>query len=849
MPDAERHPLCLPDGRTSDETCLQGGGEMGALMRSIDWSRTGLGPVTGWPRSLKTMVGVILGSRFPMLVWWGPDMLQIYNDAYRPVLGVKHPASMGAPARRIWSEIWDVIGPMAEGVLAGGPPPWHEDFQLFINSRGFVEETFHTFSYSPVPDDEGRVGGVLNTVQETTQKVRGERQVRLLRDLAARLADARSVDEACTLATAVFATNSADLPFSLIYLLDVEGREVRLSSTSGLDGYEGPARTERVALDSATSPWPFAEAAREGHVIVDGLGGRFAGLPGGPWGTPPERAIVVAFTRPGQPRPSGFLVSGLSPRRPFDEHYLGLCKLAADQVVTAITNARAYEEERRRAQALTELDLAKTAFFSNVSHEFRTPLSLMLGPAEDALASPRRALMGENLNVVYRNALRLLKLVNSLLDFSRIEAGRATASYEPTDLASVTTDLASAFRSALERAGLRFVVECPPLPEHVYVDHDMWEKIVLNLLSNALKFTFEGEIGIALRWLGESVELVVRDTGTGIPEKELPDIFKRFHRVQGARSRTHEGSGIGLALVHELVRLHGGSIEVSSQLGHGTRFRVCIPRGFAHLPQDRVHTKHTLVTTATGAAPYVHEALRWLPESEAAEVARSLEPTLQPAAGLGALATNPNARILLADDNADMRGYVRRLLGERWNVEAVADGAQALEAARRQLPDLVLTDVMMPNLDGFGLLQALRADERLKEIPVIMLSARAGEESRVEGLEAGADDYLIKPFSARELVARVATHLQLSELRRAALREREKMYSLFEQAPVPIVVLRGPKHVFELANPRYKAMVGKEALLGRTILEVFPEAKGTAIEAMYDRVYQTGEPFVAEEFR
>ncbi|MCP3140245.1 ATP-binding protein [Pyxidicoccus xibeiensis] len=824
---------------------------MGELMRSIDWSRTKLGPVAQWPRSLKTMVGVILGSPFPMLVWWGPEMLQLYNDAYRPVLGRKHPASMGAPGRLIWPEIWDVIGPMAEGVLAGGPPPWREDFQLFINSRGFVEETFHTFSYSPVPDDDGRVGGVLNTVQETTQKVQGERQLRMLRDLAARLSDAKSADEACELAAATFATNDADLPFSLVYLLDADGREVRLRGSSGLEGYDGPAKAGHVTLGAAPegTGWPFAEAVAAGHVGVSDLASRFGALPGGRWGSPPERAILVPLARPGHPRPYGFLVSGLSPRRKFDEQYLGLFQLTADQVATAITNARTYEEERRRAEVLAELDRAKTAFFSNVSHEFRTPLTLMLGPTEDALAQPQRTLAGENLLVVYRNALRLLKLVNSLLDFSRIEAGRATASYEPTDLASVTTDLASAFQSAIERAGLRFIVDCAPLPEAVYVDQDMWEKIVLNLLSNALKFTFAGEIGICLRWVGEGMELVVRDTGIGIPAPELPNVFKRFHRVQGAKSRTHEGSGIGLALVHELVRLHGGTIDVASQEGEGTCFRVSLPRGFAHLPQERVRAKPPQLTTATGVAPYVQEALRWLPGDDSVQDAGALETGALSMLGPGTLATNPNARILLADDNADMRDYVRRLLGERWRVEAVSDGAAALEAARRAPPDLVLTDVMMPGLDGFGLLQALRADARLRAVPVIMLSARAGEESRIEGLEAGADDYLVKPFSARELLARVATHLQLSELRRAALREREKMYALFEQAPVPIAVLQGAEHVFALANPRYLEMVRREGVIGKSIMEVFPEVRGSPIQAMYDRVFRTGQPFVADEFR
>jgi CheY-like chemotaxis protein len=404
----------------------------------------------------------------------------------------------------------------------------------------------------------------------------------------------------------------------------------------------------------------------------------------------------------------------------------------------------------------------------------------MLGPLSDAIASPSHALTGENLDTAYRNALRLLRLVNALLDFSRIEAGRAEASFEPTDLAALTIDLASAFRSAIERAGLRFEVDAPSLGEAIYVDHEMWEKIVLNLLSNALKFTFDGTIAVRLRLVSECVELEVSDTGSGIPTEELGNVFRRFHRIEGTRSRTHEGSGIGLALVTELVRLHGSTISVDSELGQGTTFTVRLPRGSAHLPDSRLRAKRSLASTAVGAVPFVQEAERWLPNAHdevpiVPEELVALEASTDPSAQGG--------RILLADDNSDMRDYVSRLLRGRWTVQTVSDGQQALDAAIAAPPDLVLTDVMMPNLDGFGLLGALRAHPRTKNVPVIMLSARAGEEAQAEGLESGADDYLIKPFSARELIARVSTRLQIARLQRAAERERERLYEIFMQAP------------------------------------------------------------------
>ncbi|MCP3103995.1 ATP-binding protein [Myxococcus sp. K15C18031901] len=827
---------------------LAGGGEMAALVRSKDWARTPLGPLADWPTSLRTMVGVVLGNRFPMLLWWGPQLLQIYNDGYRPVLGMKHPESLGAPASRVWAEIWDVIGPMARGVLEGGSATWSEHLQLFINSRGPLEETFHTFSYSPVYDEAGHVGGVLVTVQETTEQVQDNRQLRLLGDLAARAADAKSAEQACQTASGILARYDEDLPFTLLYLLNDEATEARLTGSSGLEGYAGSAKPERVCfLSTKEGGWPFAEAARTGReVIVENLGARFGPMPGGRWGAPPERAVVLPLSRSGQQHPYGFLVAGVSPRRLLDERYLGLFRLTADPVVTALANARAYEEERKRAEALAAIDRAKTAFFNNVSHEFRTPLTLMLGPTVDALASPARALTGESLETVHRNAQRLLKLVNSLLDFSRIEANRVQAAYAPVDLPALTAGLASAFRSAIERAGLAFDVDCPPVPEPVYVDQDMWEKIILNLLSNALKFTFEGGIRISQRWAEGHVEVQVSDTGIGIPERELPRVFERFHRVQGARARTHEGSGIGLALVHELVRLHGGTLDVESTEGKGTTFTLRIPTGSAHLPKEHVVAREARVSTALGTAPFVSEALRWLPGG--LEVAASTEPLLEKEAPDEGQVTQ-GARILLVDDNADMREYVARLLSGAWRVEAVADGLDALEAARARPPDLVVTDVMMPRMDGFALLRELRADERTRRVPVMMLSARAGEEARIEGLRAGADDYLVKPFSARELKARVETQLTKARLQAIEEAHARRLTSVFKYAPVGIAILRGPTHVYEFANANYLRLVANRPIVGKPIQEALPELAGQGIFELLDTVFTTGQPHVGRSLR
>jgi PAS domain S-box-containing protein len=437
----------------------------------------------------------------------------------------------------------------------------------------------------------------------------------------------------------------------------------------------------------------------------------------------------------------------------------------------------------------------------------------MLSPLEETLAAatlPRGE--REQLRVVHRNGLRLLKLVNTLLDFSRIEAGRADASYEPIDLGTATAYVASAFRSAVERAQLALDVDCPPLTEPVWVDREMWEKIVLNLLSNALKFTFTGGIMVRLRDGADAVTLEVTDTGVGIAAAEQPLVFERFHRVRDVRARSHEGSGIGLSLVQELARLHGGSVALQSAPGEGSTFTVTLPRGTAHLPADRLRAARGLVSTGVSAAAYAQESLRWVAD-DVTDAAAGPAPA---AAG---------GRVLVADDNADMRDYLRGLLERHWTVEVVADGEAALAAARARPPDRVLSDVMMPRRDGFELVTALRRDERTAAVPIILLSARAGEESRVDGVEAGADDYLVKPFSARELIARVNTHLMLARTRRAAAdavrRSGAEMEDFFENSVLALHWV-GPDGTILRANRAELDMLGyaREEYIGRHVADV-----------------------------
>jgi PAS domain S-box-containing protein len=820
---------------------------MGMRMRAVDWSKTPLGPVEQWPQSLRTCVRIVLSSRQPMFVWWGDSLINLYNDAYKSIVGGKHPEALGQPASVVWQEIWSEVAPRARGAMGGTEGTYDEALLLIMERNGYPEETYYTFSYSPVPNDQGGTGGLICANTDDTQRIRSERQLSLLRELSARTGQARTSELACEQAALALATDPRDLTFALIYLVTPDKRGVRRAAVAGI-GLDHPAAPELIAFNGS-AVWPVRETLAGGALSVIEAAGHAVELPRGGWPSHATRSVaLLPIAAAGQGEPLGVLIAGLNPLRLFDDAFRGFLGLVAGQISASLAGADAYEQERRRAEALALLDRAKTAFFSNISHEFRTPLTLMLGPLQDAMSTNARQLSSSNLEIAYRNAVRLLKLVNALLDFSRIEAGRAQASFEPVQLAELTADLASAFRSAIERAGLSFELSLTPPGDPVFVDVDMWEKIVLNLLSNALKFTFEGCIAVTLAQVDSHVELRVRDTGTGVPVAELPHLFERFHRVHGAQARTQEGSGIGLAMVHELVRLHGGSISVRSEVGQGSEFVVSIPCGSAHLAPESLGQKRALAASGLGAAPFVQEAQRWLPSGENAT---SLFPAELSTAALPAVRSDVagDVRILLADDNADMREYLSRLLRERWQVEAYSDGEAALQAALKRPPDLIMSDVMMPRLDGFGLLRALRSDERTRNTPMIMLSARAGEESRIEALEAGVDDYLVKPFSARELVARVATHVQLSRLRALAERERKRLYDVFMQAPVPVAVLFGTELRFTVANAHFCEMTGRSELVGKSLREAFAELGDHPALASLEQVMRTGQPVQVAELK
>ena len=792
---------------------ISGQGGMSAAVREQAWETTVFGPIADWPQSLRSAVSICLGSSFAIAIYWGPDLALIYNDDWSPILGSKHPWALGRPAREVWPEIWDTIGPLFESVMTTGRATRSTDQLLAMHRHGFTEECYFDYTFSPIRGEGGKVGGIFNAVVETTFRVINERRTGLLRDLNEMLGQATSVDRLYEVAQAALADARRDVPFAVLYVAHENSNFLRkvISSGGGL-----PARACPETLPAATfEPWPLARVLGESRgVHVRDLSRRLgATIPTEAWPEPCHEALLLPLPGLTLAAPDGVMICGISPRLALDSEYWAFLERLVATIGSALIRARTVEQERRRADELARLDRAKTAFFSNASHEFRTPLTLMLAPLQELLASAadEPKLAREELELMHRNGQRLLKLVNTLLDFSRIEAGRVDAVFEPVDLAQLTTDLASNFRSAMERAGLAFAIDCPALSEPIYVDRDVWEKIVLNLISNAFKYTLQGSVAVRLVERDEKeVELQVIDTGVGIPAEAMSKLFERFYRIENQQGRTLEGTGIGLALVQELVRLHGGSVSAQSAVGRGTTFKVVLRKGKQHLDANRIAAPRAIATTAIRAEVFVEEALRWLPKSASpARVAASNDVAV----------LVERMRLLIADDNADMRSYLQRLLGGQNEVRVVPDGEAAWAELEAFAPDVLLTDVMMPKLDGFGLLKRIRQSDRFRHLPVIMLSARAGEEASSDARAAGADDYVVKPFAARELAARINAAWRMAALRQeslAALQQSERMFRMIaDQAPV-MIWLAGRDGLVSYLNARWYEYTG----------EVPPSAEG-----------------------
>jgi signal transduction histidine kinase/DNA-binding response OmpR family regulator len=724
-----------------------------ALLREADWAATPLGPVERWPDSMRAAIKTVLLSRVPMMLWWGPQLIQLYNAAAVPVIGRKHPAAIGQGAAECYAEAWSELEPLTNLVMTGKGATFSHDLFLPYQRHGYVEETYWTLSCSPIHQGD-RVNGLLVACMDTTRQVLSERRLGLLQGLGeVSSAEADSAQQAIRMAIAVIERNRTDVPFAMAYLLDDSRRFLHLVESFGVD--------PDTVLDWSAIPGPddgipgWRVVTNGAAEVVTGINAAFRAVfePSVLGAVRPDDAVILPLRDRSSGTVAGTLALGVNPYRELDDEYRAFCLSVAGAVSTVLTDAMAYESQRRRAENLAALDAAKTRFLQNVSHELRTPLTLILGSLQ-AIRLEGRAYR-EDVDIAERGALRLRLLVDSLLAFAEADADELHAVLEPTDLALVTADVVSMFRAAIERAGMRLEVNAPTLPRPVEVDPEMWVRIVANLLSNALKFTSAGSIRVSLDQIVEDAVLVVQDTGVGIPPEELARVFERYYQVPGMIWRSRESIGIGLSLVSDLVRAHSGTIVVASTIGVGTTFTVRIPMGTAsatprpvEIPSGTAQAFRAEVDARVGAAGEQPDA--------------SWEP-VRPEAG----------RLLLVEDNADMRAYLTRLLrSDGWSVTAVADVAAALRLPPPP-PDLVLSDVMLPDTDGLELVRTLRRLPATARLPIVLLTARAGWESVAEGLGAGADDYVVKPFDRGELLARLRVHFELARLREYAVSQAE----------------------------------------------------------------------------
>jgi PAS domain S-box-containing protein len=503
-----------------------------------------------------------------------------------------------------------------------------------------------------------------------------------------------------------------------------------------------------------------------------------------------------------------------------------------------ITEKKAYEREiaqknvdlQSLLERIRELDDIKTQFFANVSHELRTPLALIIGPAErlmkpDSVLTPEE--QRETAQVIVRNARMLLKHVNDLLDISKLEAKKLKLELQDTDVAALVRFMASHFEILAGERGVALHVEVPPSCISA-VDAEKLQRVVMNLLSNAFKFApAGGTVRCRLQTTSTDLVLSVEDSGPGVEPRLRTAIFERFRQGDGGANRETSGTGLGLAIAQEFVEMHKGAIEVlDSDLG-GARFRVTVP----------VHRLSAAVEVSPQQAPD-RSALDGLLEE------LRLPPAAPAPDGTGVVGTEPKPTVLVVEDNPDMNRFVAQCLSHDYDVVCAFDGQQGLEKALAVQPVLIVSDIMMPRVSGVDMIAALRKRPEMQETPILLLSAKADDELKVRLLEGGAQDFVTKPFTERDLLARVRNLMAIKQAREALRARSQELDELFQQAPSFMAVLRGPDHVVELANAASRRLVGDRAIDGKRLLDALPELGKQGFVDLLDRVLETGEPYV-----
>jgi PAS domain S-box-containing protein len=815
-----------------------GDDEVHAMLRQIDWAGTLLGPVDEWVPELRSAAGICLHSQFQMAVVWGAEFVYLYNDAAKFLFGDKHPWALGRPVAEVWPEAWATIGPMLQGVRATGKATRSEDLMLVLERNGGLDECYLTFSYSPVFVADGSVGGIFVTFMETTSRVVSERRQRSIADLATQVALRARDDHLLAFVKTALERNAADLPLAALIVVRPGGQR-ELAFCTGLDAPLPPALA--AALDQYARR---CLASAQTEVLDGALLADLVALT--PSLVAPRQIVALPFWRGGEDTPAGVLLLGVNPYCVLDAGYRGFFESVAGHVAHAVAITEAEAAEARRIAAKAELERSRLQFFGSVSHELRTPLTLILGPLETVIeqyAAALPAALRAPLDMAHRNAQRLHKLVDSMMDFAIIEAGSLPLVPEPVDPFAVTTEIVSLFRSAVEAAGLALEVRSSVPRVELMLDREMWETIVANLVSNAFKYTEAGRIDILLARRGNRLVLTVADTGIGIAPEESARIFERFYRSPDPAARRAGGTGVGLALVRELVRLHDGEVGVQSELGAGARFTVTLPWREAAAGPSR-----------SGTSPTGYLRSRFAVEVEryrAGEIERE-----HPEQGGGA----EPMRVVVIDDDRDVVRYIVRVLAGTCSVVGAHDAENGLAAIRSVNPDLVLVDLMIPGIDGLTLVRRIRAEPPIHTVPLVVLSARAGEEARLEALDAGADDYLTKPFGARELIARVRSHVQMARVRRAAVEQEGELRRQIDVVKGDLAsVLEGASESFVSLDRdlRIRSINGaalavlerdRAEVVGKALAELAPGFPGSDLERALRAAVTEGRAGIVEYF-
>lgn len=784
------------------------------------------------------------------------------NKSYSSLV---HQGSFGKPAREIWVAVWDYLEPFIKQALAGQSVYRENDALRYRKwGPGLPLEVYHTWRYVPIMAQDGSVLGLFNQSMETTEAVLAERRLASMRDVSETMLVNRTVNEYFSSIVEIFENAKKDAPFVLAYSVKQKEAaplmmqvEISLESTVGVpenhpsapksltlslptrgraafgpnaDRMSSPTLSAISALSSGSGRvyqtavdgfWPIQKAlATRQSVIVDNCHELIQGYEVEEGDPLPVFAIVVPICSDASiDLPDAVLIIGLSPLRPFDHDYEQWVNVIRSQLNTGLVSVKSYEEDARRVEDLARMEKAKTAWFRGAAHDLRSPLTLVKGPLEDLLDTNLTPSQSNMAQTAKRNVDRLLRLINTLMDFSRLEAGRVQGRFVPTDLGAFVQDLAVVFRSAIERMKIRFHVEIQPTDKLVYVDPTLFETILSNLIGNALKYTESGSITVRLTYVDGYADIAVIDTGMGIPQDEIPNVAEWYHRATTAVHAGTQGSGLGLAIVRELLKLHGGELVVTSSTvaenptGHGSIFTAKVPMAPKETLLEFDHAEaHELGNYGRGIA---NEAVRWVKDQDW-EQSSDGNGGSTVGSGAGSKTSEPllfgkTDVLLIVDDNVEMRDYIRKIFKSYCTVIEAGNGLEALDIIKKTPPDLILSDMMMPRMSGLELVTEVRRTEESKFIPMIMLSAMTSDDARVDALIAGAEDYLQKPFKPKELLARVHLHMQVGKKRRTLEQlflEREAQVTLLsDYCPSGIMRANGGGHI-TYANAAWRQMAG-----------------------------------------